>query len=72
MILVKVRFVCISDTHGRTDRLGDAIPDGDILIHAGDFTSGGALSEVQMFNKFLGTLKDKFKHIVVIAGKQWL
>lgn len=31
-----MKIVCISDTHGRHWPLD--IPDGDILIHAGDFT----------------------------------
>ena len=30
-----VRFVCVSDTHGRMDAVMDKIPDGDVLIHAG-------------------------------------
>jgi hypothetical protein len=65
----KIRFVCISDTHSRTDKLVNVIPDGDVLLHAGDFTTSGGLSEVQMFNNFLGLMKMKFKHVVVIAGK---
>lgn len=36
-----VRIVCISDTHTKHGDLN--IPDGDILIHAGDFTSFGRL-----------------------------
>jgi len=35
-----VRIVCLSDTHGRHARL--SVPDGDILIHAGDFMAFGA------------------------------
>ena len=45
------------------------IPSGDILIHAGDFTSIGKIDEVQKFSEFLKTLDDKFKYKVVIAGK---
>lgn len=60
------RFVCISDTHNRTDRMEHAIPDGDILIHAGDFTSCGTRDQVIHFNRFLGTLNHP--HKVVIAG----
>ncbi len=64
----KVRFVCISDTHSRTDKLHESIPAGDILLHAGDFTAAGSLSEVKLFNDFLGSIKNRFKHIIVIAG----
>jgi 3',5'-cyclic AMP phosphodiesterase CpdA len=31
-----------------------AIPDGDIFIHAGDFTKCGLPSEVDEFNEWLG------------------
>ncbi len=48
----KVRFVCISDTHNRTDRL--VVPPGDVLLHAGDFTMTGDMEEVQHFNSWLG------------------
>jgi predicted phosphodiesterase len=34
-----VRIVCISDTHGQHANL--SVPDGDILIHAGDFAAFG-------------------------------
>lgn len=46
------RFVCISDTHSRTDTI--QMPYGDILIHAGDFTELGLPSEVKKFNDWLG------------------
>lgn len=38
-----VKVVCISDTH---DRLVQ-VPDGDLLIHAGDLTSGGTAAAIQ-------------------------
>jgi hypothetical protein len=61
-----IRFVCISDTHNRTKDLNDRIPSGDVLIHAGDFTSVGKVNEVRIFNDFLATLPHQ--HKVVIAG----
>ena len=64
-----MRFVCISDTHSKLDKMQHMIPSGDILIHAGDFTSIGKIDEVQKFSEFLKTLDDKFKYKVVIAGK---
>uniref|UniRef100_A0A4W2HIZ0 Metallophosphoesterase domain containing 2 n=1 Tax=Bos indicus x Bos taurus TaxID=30522 RepID=A0A4W2HIZ0_BOBOX len=45
------RFVCISDTHSRTD--GIQMPYGDILLHTGDFTELGLPSEVKKFNDWL-------------------
>ena len=34
----KLRFVCTSDTHNQTDGYNFQIPDGDVLLHAGDFS----------------------------------
>jgi len=48
----KVRFVCLSDTHNQIHRL-KCIPDGDVLLHAGDFTGTGLQKEVLAFNSFL-------------------
>jgi predicted phosphohydrolase len=59
-----MRLVILSDTHSHHRRL--AIPDGDILIHAGDMTNMGALHELHDFNEWLGTLPHP--HKVVIAG----
>lgn len=63
-----VRIVCISDTH--TEALNINIPDGDILIHAGDFTRTGTWEEITHFNAWLGTLPHKYK--LVIAGNHEL
>ncbi|XP_064594814.1 metallophosphoesterase MPPED2-like [Liolophura sinensis] len=62
----KVRFVCISDTHARVERLQDFIPEGDVLLHAGDITNVGLPFEIEKFNEFLGKLPHK--HKIVIAG----
>ena len=49
----KVRFVCMSDTHNRMPLRVD-IPEGDVLLHAGDFSMVGRPKEVQLFNSWLG------------------
>ncbi|RXS98252.1 metallophosphoesterase [Silvibacterium dinghuense] len=60
-----MRIVCISDTHGQHRQL--TVPEGDILIHAGDFMrSGQRLNEIVDFNDWLGSLPHP--HKVVIAG----
>ncbi|PAV71278.1 hypothetical protein WR25_03069 [Diploscapter pachys] len=66
----KVRFVCISDTHDQLADFLPDIPDGDVLIHAGDFTNSGDVSSVIKFNQELGTLPHK--HKIVIAGNHEL
>ncbi|KAM7164348.1 metallophosphoesterase MPPED2 isoform 2-T2 [Macrochelys suwanniensis] len=62
------RFVCVSDTHSRTD--GIQMPYGDILLHTGDFTELGLPSEVKKFNDWLGSLPYEYK--IVIAGNHEL
>jgi len=59
-----IKFVCISDTHTKT--YGLKIPDGDVLIHAGDFTYTGTPKEVEDFSKFLKSCPHP--HKIVIAG----
>lgn len=54
----------LSDTHSRHQKL--AVPDGDLLIVAGDVTSRGNLAEVEAFDLFLGGLPHR--HKIVIAG----
>ena len=65
-----VRFVCISDTHNKHEKVD--LPEGDILLHAGDFTWKGSLQEVEAFCVFLRGIKQKYKHIVLIAGNHEL
>jgi len=61
-----LRFVCISDTHGRHWDLHPRLPEGDVLLHAGDFSMEGGLEEVQDFARWMRLLP--FRHKVVIAG----
>jgi len=63
-----VRVVVLSDTHNRvvTREHAAMIPDGDILIHCGDFTEDGTVAEIQAFNEWLGFLPHRFR--VVIPG----
>ena len=59
------RIVIISDTHGLHDNIG-YIPDGDILIHAGDLTRSGNMDELRTMNQFLDSLPHN--HKIIIAG----
>ena len=62
-----LRLVCISDTHNQVDA-SFVLPDGDVLVHAGDFSNVGTEKEIRQFNDFLASKRSQFKHIVVIAG----
>lgn len=66
----KIRIVTMSDTHSLTKHLKFDVPDGDIFIHAGDFSACGKLNEIQEFNEWLGTLPHK--HKLVICGNHEL
>ena len=61
---MKLRIVAISDTHEQHNKI--KIPDGDVLIHAGDITWKGELAPLESFNRWLGRLPHK--HKIVIAG----
>lgn len=59
-----MRIVCVSDTHNQLDKI--KIPDGDLLLHSGDFTDRGTLQQVAKELCLLG----KLPHInkCIIAG----
>ncbi|KIW49219.1 hypothetical protein PV05_10916 [Exophiala xenobiotica] len=56
----RIRIVCISDTHNQTPKL----PAGDILIHAGDLTNQGSMSELKKTVSWLANADFKAKIIV--------
>ena len=56
--------MCISDTHSQVEQAKDppfSVPDGDILIHAGDMTQWGEVPKGKEFNNWMGTLPHKHK-----------
>lgn len=63
-----MKCVAISDTHGMHGEI--IVPDGDVLIHAGDILGKGTLFELDEFNDWLGTLPHKYK-IVVAGNHDW-
>lgn len=59
-----MRIVCISDTHFL--HAGLVVPEGDLLVHAGDFTNTGDLEEVAGFDAWFGALPHR--HKILVAG----
>ncbi|KAE8133590.1 Metallo-dependent phosphatase, partial [Aspergillus pseudotamarii] len=58
----RIRVVCVADTHSqRCD-----VPDGDLLIHAGDLSLHGSAAEIQETVNWLKSLPHSYK--VVISG----
>jgi len=58
----RVKVVCISDTHSNTT----SIPNGDVLIHAGDMTNSGTVKDIQAQIDWLASLPHREK--IIIAG----
>jgi len=59
-----MRLVAISDTHGSHEDV--AVPDGDVLVVAGDFCGHGRMTDVRYFGDWLRRLPHDLK--LVIAG----
>lgn len=57
-------MVLLSDTHTMHDKV--TVPDGDVLIHAGDMALDGSLSEVQNTLNWLNN--QPHEHVIAIAG----
>ncbi len=76
-----ITIVHVSDTHNKHHRMRQLIPDGDVLVHSGDFVSRcfwnskkdqqsanieNLPNEIYEFNDWIGKLPHKYK--IVIAG----
>lgn len=64
-----MKVVCISDTHNKLRQID--FPEGDILIHAGDFTNYGTESELLTFREELKKLNFEYK-VIVPGNHDWL
>lgn len=59
-----MRLVLVSDTHNQHRKL--KVPDGDVLLHAGDMTEMGLKPQIEAVGAWLRELPHR--HKVVIAG----
>ena len=64
-----MKIVCLSDTHMEHEQI--AVPDGDVLIHAGDSTYRGTVPELVRVNAWLGSLPHRYK-IIIAGNHDWL
>ena len=62
---MKITF--ISDTHNKHRELDGLLLGGDLLVHCGDISSTGKLTEVGNFLSWFNGL-DRYKHKIFIAG----
>lgn len=63
-----MKIIAAADTHGLHGSM--QIPDGDVFIHAGDFSALHTLEEVEQFADWLS--QQPHRHKVVIAGNHEL
>lgn len=59
-----MKIVSISDTHEK--HLNVNLPEGDVLIHAGDITKNGSIPAIARFAEWMR--QQDFKHKIVISG----
>lgn len=62
-----MKIVCISDTHMRHNI---DIPDGDVLVHAGDFAINASIMDIDVFAEWFGSMPHKHK-ILVPGNHDW-
>lgn len=63
----KTRFVCVSDTHNASPANGAfKLPDGDVLMHAGDLTNQGTHAEIRKTLDWIEAAD--FEAKIVVAG----
>uniref|UniRef100_A0A7S1Q501 Calcineurin-like phosphoesterase domain-containing protein n=1 Tax=Alexandrium catenella TaxID=2925 RepID=A0A7S1Q501_ALECA len=68
--LREVRIVHLSDTHAmHRDIEGQfPLPEGDVLVHTGDFSNHGTDAEIADFDAWLGEVGRRYPHTLVIPG----
>ncbi|GBG35077.1 Metallophosphoesterase MPPED2 [Hondaea fermentalgiana] len=62
---ITMRLVILSDSHCQHEELR-SLPDGDVLVHAGDFCSAGGVEEARQFVDWMTS--QPHRHKVLVAG----
>ncbi len=61
-----MRIVCISDTHSQHAKIPGGLPEGELLIHAGDFCGANNKVSVGTFLEWFGA--QAHPHKILVAG----
>ena len=64
---MKYKITLISDTHTKHNKLDGFLDGGNILIHAGDLTSRGYVTEIENFMTWYDKI-DNYDHKIFISG----
>ena len=59
-----MKIICISDTHNKHEEL--ILPEGDCIVHAGDFTESGTKKETTNFLEWFSSTP--YTHKILVAG----
>ena len=59
-----MKLVIISDTHTFHEKIEQKIPDGDVLIHCGDFSNSNNVVSLNTFIYWFESLPHKKKYLV--------
>jgi Icc-related predicted phosphoesterase len=59
-----MKIVATSDIHG----FEPVLPEGDVLVLAGDLTSHGSVADVRKLNSWLSSIAPNWRAMVVVAG----
>lgn len=59
-----MKLVCLADTHNKHERV--SLPEGDVLIHAGDCTEGGSKQETKAFLEWFAN--QPHPHKILVPG----
>ncbi len=60
-----MRIIATADYQGMANQIDPKlIPDGDVLLCAGDITTWGRIEELEEFNKWIGLLPHKYKLVI--------
>ena len=60
-----MKIVCISDTHGS---FPNRLPSGDLLIHAGDWSSSGAYADTKIFLQKIKPIAQDYGRVICVPG----
>lgn len=66
-----MRIILISDTHGQHKYIRHPLPEGDILIHAGDCTNVGSQSGVRQFVEWFQNIEGYDSKIFIAGNHDW-
>lgn len=62
-----MRIVVMSDTHSMHDRI-DKIPEGDVLVHCGDFLGANRIENLDRFARWFRLAGKNFRASIIVPG----